>query len=556
MKHLITKLVFWAVILTAASISAVIPQLITYQGRITDGGGEVVTDGAYTLTFSIFDAAESGIAKWTETHPNVPVVNGIFSVALGASVPLTDEVFSGGAAYLETAVNGTPMTSRTQFTSVAYSQRIATVDGATGGDMFGGLVLYGPDTTAGGAKAASVSRIEMSFNSTGGSIALYDPVDSKGGAAAEPTKRMEMFKNGIVLFGETEADTNLLVAPNGDIVGIGQITMGENSSSGTETSVLGFQNTADGDSSTIGGGSFNVTTGAATVIAGGHGNTAAGEGSTISGGSSNATEGQFSVVSGGRENSAGGAFGNVPGGEMNAADGAYSMASGRRAKAAFDGSFVWADHTDEDFTSTAPDQFVVRAAGGVGINTDSPTGVLDVAGDPGDGSVNLPGDAIAKAEILDEPGVATDRDPGPVQLTQNRSTLMTVASVTITIPNDGVILLQGGGVLQGTGTSARNQAYLQIADIEGGGLVGPYWVAAGSGDHDSPNREHFFPMHLQRVFTAEAGTYTFYLEAVAHPDNGDGASTEIVNPNLTALYIPSVYGTMSEFVTPLSGGAR
>ena len=38
--------------------------------------------------------------------------------------------------------------------------------------------------------------------------------------------------------------------------------------------------------------------------------------------------------------------------------------------------------TDADFTSTGPDQFLIRAAGGVGIGTNAPTdAILDVEGD-------------------------------------------------------------------------------------------------------------------------------------------------------------------------------
>ena len=41
-----------------------------------------------------------------------------------------------------------------------------------------------------------------------------------------------------------------------------------------------------------------------------------------------------------------------------------------------DGSFVWADNTNADFVSTAPNQFLIRSAGGVGINLNNPSNVL------------------------------------------------------------------------------------------------------------------------------------------------------------------------------------
>ena len=41
---------------------------------------------------------------------------------------------------------------------------------------------------------------------------------------------------------------------------------------------------------------------------------------------------------------------------------------------------MWADSLDTDFASTANNQFLIRAAGGVGIGTTSPAHLIDVAG--------------------------------------------------------------------------------------------------------------------------------------------------------------------------------
>ncbi|MEO0260658.1 MAG: hypothetical protein ABIM77_07970, partial [candidate division WOR-3 bacterium] len=60
-----------------------------------------------------------------------------------------------------------------------------------------------------------------------------------------------------------------------------------------------------------------------------------------------------------------------PGGNQNAAVGNYSFAAGQRARANHTGAFVWADSTDADFSSTADNQFAVRATGGVTFTTGS-----------------------------------------------------------------------------------------------------------------------------------------------------------------------------------------
>jgi hypothetical protein len=63
---------------------------------------------------------------------------------------------------------------------------------------------------------------------------------------------------------------------------------------------------------------------------------------------------------------------------LNTAAGDYSFAAGRRAKANHSGTFVWGDDTDADFASTAQDQVLIRASGGVGIGTNAPEAPLHV----------------------------------------------------------------------------------------------------------------------------------------------------------------------------------
>jgi hypothetical protein len=95
------------------------------------------------------------------------------------------------------------------------------------------------------------------------------------------------------------------------------------------------------------------------TIAGGLNNQAGNNNSTLS-------DGQGATVGGGQANQAQGLYSTVPGGFGNLA-GDYSFAAGRRAKATHQGSFVWADSTDADFSSTANNQVAIRAANGVYI---------------------------------------------------------------------------------------------------------------------------------------------------------------------------------------------
>lgn len=124
-----------------------------------------------------------------------------------------------------------------------------------------------------------------------------------------------------------------------------------------------------------------VASGRASTLSGGENNTASGETSVVAGGTGNTASGQSAVALGGTANTASGAYSAVLGGRQNTASGENSLAAGRRANAIHSGSLVWADNQDGDFTSTGANQFMVRASGGVAINTSPEANVgLKVSG--------------------------------------------------------------------------------------------------------------------------------------------------------------------------------
>lgn len=176
----------------------------------------------------------------------------------------------------------------------------------------------------------------------------------------------------------------------------------------------GYFNTVQSNSSysTIGGGQNNVITAPWAVIAGGYFNTNSGFVSFIGAGDYNYAAGSYSAIGAGLENvingfdgvigggysnvvngylsDIGGGLGNtiqysasyavIPGGSGNVAGGLNSFAAGSQAQAFHDGAFVWSDTSSTNaFNSTGTNQFLIRAAGGVGIGTNSPAAALEVA---------------------------------------------------------------------------------------------------------------------------------------------------------------------------------
>src|SRR5207244_4177648 len=125
---------------------------------------------------------------------------------------------------------------------------------------------------------------------------------------------------------------------------------------------------------TIGGG------GAANYFSQSESNSVTGDFGTIGGGAQNTSSGFGATVAGGYINRATNTDATVPGGYLNVAGGAFSFAAGQQAKALHSGAFVWADARFADFASTANDQFLIRAAGFVGINKNNPATALDVNG--------------------------------------------------------------------------------------------------------------------------------------------------------------------------------
>lgn len=119
---------------------------------------------------------------------------------------------------------------------------------------------------------------------------------------------------------------------------------------------------------------------------------------TIGGGRGNQAAIHDATVGSGHNNTAGGYAVTVPGGNQNRAEGATSFAAGRRAQALHDGAFVWADDTNDDFPSTAEDEFAVGAGGGVRLETGGAGATLD-----GHTLLDTPGEAHIIIDVTADP---------------------------------------------------------------------------------------------------------------------------------------------------------
>ncbi len=513
---LLLCMMVWAIVPSLAE--AVVPQLITLQGRLTDTNGNPVANGSYSIKFEIFDAVgPGGGCLWTETQ-SVFVQGGVFSVVLGSTGQggIPDSAFSDSSRWVAITVGNDPeMTPRMRLTSGAFSYRVNSVEGASGGNIYGDLTLHSTFTVSdlavtnkatigpGNSNTGLYAFVAGAGNTVRGRFSVV----SGGGGGSFPGDSNSALSDYSTISG---GRTNL-ASGEGATVGGGEhnwatsdfatINGGENNTAGGLRAAVGggYTNSASATSATVGGGDINMASGNWATVSGGSGNTASGIVSTVAGGSSNlasaflatiggggyntavglysvvgggqsntasksfgtiaggfaniagdtgttvgggvynyargrysvvgggggmnpsdsnTAQGEWSVVGGGRRNSAswtystvgggqqnvssghtatvGGGAGNtasgdramIPGGQDNVAAGAYSFAAGRGAQANNNGAFVWADNsTVVPFASTANNQFLIRANGGVGIGTMAPDVPLQVKNLADDGGI-------------------------------------------------------------------------------------------------------------------------------------------------------------------------
>ncbi len=147
MTRTIFLIMMLAVGLTTMATSAIAqePILVNYQGQLTDSTGNPVPDSSYEVAFSIYDDSTGGTQLWSEAHPSVQTLGGLFSVQLGSIDPLDLATLGSGPLFLQIQIGSDPpMRPRTRLTLVpqaAIAQRVMG-DIETG---LGSLVLKNSD---------------------------------------------------------------------------------------------------------------------------------------------------------------------------------------------------------------------------------------------------------------------------------------------------------------------------------------------------------------------------------------------------------------------------
>jgi hypothetical protein len=140
-RFFLRSIIFFSILWAVSGWTATVPSTMNYQGYLANSSGKPLPDGAYGMTFGIYQEPAGGAAVWTEVWSGdnmISLVNGRFNVNLGSIVPLP--AFDDRPYYLEIEVAsyGT-LSPRLTFAAVPYANRAGNIDAmsALSGDVVG-----------------------------------------------------------------------------------------------------------------------------------------------------------------------------------------------------------------------------------------------------------------------------------------------------------------------------------------------------------------------------------------------------------------------------------
>jgi len=159
-----------------------VPQLMNYQGRLTNSSGSPL-DTTVSMIFTIYDDSTGGNAKWTETHPSVTVTDGLFNVLLGSvSTIIDDTVFNSDTRYLGIKVgSNAEISPRSRLVSAPYAFKALNADTAA-------VALSGPVGQGGWSDDGAVVRLTTGTDDVGiGTATPSEKLDVDGNIHASGT---------------------------------------------------------------------------------------------------------------------------------------------------------------------------------------------------------------------------------------------------------------------------------------------------------------------------------------------------------------------------------
>ncbi|MCD6379899.1 hypothetical protein J7M07_05575 [bacterium] len=608
----------------AGSAEGFVPRLLSYQGVLTEVGGQPVSNGQYQLTFKIYDVAAEGTAMWTEAQ-TAEVTNGIFTVILGSSttldLPFDTQYYLGitiaseeelsprvqlcgapyalGAGMLAGSTNIVPSTGDVGFGTTAPQHKLHIVD--TGHEMVDLDIqsLYGSGTMQiqTDNNANNYFGIAKGASGASGSTAGFPLADMSrlvAGNAAGPMMLQVMTNNPLYVV--TNNLERMRVTGEGN-VGIGTTSPGElldvnggvrvGNSIGTNPGTMrwtgsdfeGYNGSSWASLTASGGGSLPSGIAGNTLRHNGsdwlaatnlyNNGTNVGIGTTIP---SEALDVTGNIHASGELQGTKAVLGSssIPGILHVERFGSTKILGNSNG---YGGNMYMYDETTEPTINLMAD---VNGEGGyVGIFGDNGGGVPEIvmdgnysgSGNPyvrlsgstssiafntnttGDDCVILPVNTISAVELAEETGVSASTDGGTT-VEFPSSTWTVIKSVTILAPGPGYVIVIGscqGDCLHNNGSSS-----IGFYGVSNSPTVVPanqdiQWML----DFAAPSGNYKTPVTVHSVFTAAAGANTYYFLGYEY-----SGSFSAENVQLSAIYVPTAYGSVSSVATNAPGEDR
>ncbi|HOP06963.1 MAG TPA: hypothetical protein PLF13_06695 [candidate division Zixibacteria bacterium] len=527
-------LVLLFAVLAVSSAWADVPQVMTYQGRLTDADGAPINDTVQIL-FVIYEDPGAVEKMWNELHSEVPVVDGMFNVMLGSSIPIYPSVFDGSTRYLRLSIDGTYVDSLIPLVTVPNAFKSLRADTAQYAVMAAGV------TDDNWTKSGH--RVSLTDNSDSLAIGTHVPLQKfhvqgnifiPSGAAVKlgsSLNEIRGYGTEVVLAAEqdifiepggylsiTDAHDieRLRFLPNSLKLGLGTIDPEDmlhlQNSNANGTAFLKLQTS---NASAWGETGIRIET----------------------------PENRWHWRMDDYTNN------NLP-------DGALGLRSQNLGAEVM----VWTLDGKIGIGTTSPAQKLhvvgnAAVSGKIGVGTDNPVQTLDVNGNAdvsgtlsaGLFSGNFEANAISSANISNEPGLSSASSTSWTGLSTSWTSYL---QRQITVPAAGWVMAIGqASVYFDHGVTGRSGFSLAISDVPdaASGMESSFGLdgALGSG-------VYFFTVGAQQVFYCpSAGTYTYYMVAQRDADN----PASIYDRYLNLIYLPTSYSSSSAEMTEALGGS-
>lgn len=177
--------------------------VISYQGRLTDGGGNA--NGSYNLVFRFYSVPFGGVELCNTSKPGTTVAGGIFTTSLGPTVTdgpsggvytdLADVFKAISTVYVQVEVNGTPVLPRQRLESAPFAINADRANSLGDTTIVSGSVL----TVAGTATSLTIAgdSLDLQLGDTNSDVTmLQGTLQMTPSSFSELDQRINFFNGG------------------------------------------------------------------------------------------------------------------------------------------------------------------------------------------------------------------------------------------------------------------------------------------------------------------------------------------------------------------------